>query len=207
TIPAGGVSPADPIRIGVEGGFLNLGAIPTAPIPADTGAGTPYVPGDQFIIRPNRADIDLNIGAQSSLTVNNVGLDVFGGIYSQPYSYEGPTPSPADMSKNLFELIGKAIAFVETNSQTGSQEILALCQSVNSHLGLVRTTIGARMNRAETIAYQLESLRINETDRLSDLEDVDLGELMTRLAQQELAYRSVLQSSSIIMQLSLMNYI
>lgn len=44
-------------------------------------------------------------------------------------------------------------------------------------------------------------------DRVSAIEDVDLTELIARLARQQMSYQSVLQSSSMIMQLSLMNYL
>ncbi|MDR2503783.1 MAG: flagellar hook-associated protein FlgL [Deltaproteobacteria bacterium] len=199
-----GVSSSDPIRISVEGGFLNLGAVPTPP----NGLPPPaYVPGDQFIIRPHRADIDLTIGANANITINNIGLDIFGGLYQQPFSSEGAMPTPNDLDKNLFELIGRGIALVETNSQEGAQETLAHCSKVISHISLARTTIGARLNRVSSIGIQLDSLKLDESDRLSSLEDVDLAELMTRLTQQQLAYQSVLQSSSMIMQLSLMNFI
>jgi flagellar hook-associated protein 3 FlgL len=132
---------------------------------------------------------------------------VFGGLYSEPFSTDGPQPVPSDISKNLFEMLGQAIGYLETNSQTGIQETLALCRSVDEHIGQVRTTIGSRMNRVEAVASQLQALQIDESDRLSSLEDVDVSELMIRLAQQQVAYPSVLQSTSMIMQISLLNYL
>ena len=42
---------------------------------------------------------------------------------------------------------------------------------------------------------------------MSTLEDVNLTELMVRLTQQQMAYQTTLQSSSMIMGLSLANYI
>jgi flagellar hook-associated protein 3 FlgL len=39
------------------------------------------------------------------------------------------------------------------------------------------------------------------------VEDVDLTRLLTQLSQQETAYQAVLKSSSMIMQMGLMNYI
>ena len=44
-------------------------------------------------------------------------------------------------------------------------------------------------------------------DRMSTIEDVDLTELVTKLAQQQMAYQSVLQSSTMIMQLNIMDYL
>ncbi|MDR2051526.1 MAG: flagellar hook-associated protein FlgL [Deltaproteobacteria bacterium] len=185
--------PGNPVRLPVEGGFLEIPAVPTA--------------GDQFIIRPHRADIDLHIGSDSSITINNVGLDIFGGLYSLPFSSGVAFPEPADLNKNLFEVLGRAVAFLETNSQTGCQETLDFCMELDQHLSSARATMGARLNRVEAAGYQVESLTLEENDRLSSLEDVDLSELMTRLSQQQLAYQSVLSSSSMIMRLSLLDYL
>ncbi len=42
---------------------------------------------------------------------------------------------------------------------------------------------------------------------MSAVEDVDFSELMTRLAQEQLIYNSVLKSSSMIMQMNLSNFL
>ena len=47
----------------------------------------------------------------------------------------------------------------------------------------------------------------DEKDGLSSIEDVDAAELMIRQSQSNTAYSSVLKSSSMIMQLSLLNYL
>ncbi len=190
---AGSAPDTAPRKLPVQGGFLSLDASPTI--------------GSQFVIRPHRADIDLTIGENASITINNVGLDIFGGLYAKPFGTEGAQPYPEDLNKNLFEVLGQAVAFLETNSQTGAQEILDRCLKIDAHVGQSRTTIGARLNRVDAVKYQLDSLNLDVNDRLSTLEDADLSELMVKLSQQDLAYKSVLQSSSMIMQISLMNYL
>jgi len=67
--------------------------------------------------------------------------------------------------------------------------------------------VGARENRMTVASGVLDNLKANQFEQLSVTEDVDISELMTRLAQQQLAYQSVLKSSSMIMNLSLMNYL
>ncbi len=42
---------------------------------------------------------------------------------------------------------------------------------------------------------------------MSYVEDIDLTELLTKLTRQQLTYQTVLQSSSMIMKLSLANYV
>ena len=66
---------------------------------------------------------------------------------------------------------------------------------------------GGRENRLEAAADMLNNMELTETQTLSNVEDVDVSELMTKLAQQQLAYNSVLKSSSMIMQMSLVNFL
>ena len=184
---------APPYDLPLPNGFLTLSGVPAV--------------GDQYIVHPERANIDLNIGTNATITVNYIGKDVFGGIYAPPFSINGPQPAMSNQSQNLFEVIGEAIAALETNSQQGVQEALVKVKSVIEYIGRQRSSVGARMNRVEAIAQQLETLKLDESERLSGLEDVDVAELLTRLSQQQLVYNSVLKSSSMIMQMSLMNFL
>ena len=49
--------------------------------------------------------------------------------------------------------------------------------------------------------------KVDQQDRLSYTEDIDLTELLTKLTRQQLTYQTVLQSSSKIMQMSLASYL
>lgn len=53
----------------------------------------------------------------------------------------------------------------------------------------------------------LSGLDLNQKERLSNIEDADIAELMTDLNKQEIVYQAVLTSSSKIMQMSLLDYI
>lgn len=48
---------------------------------------------------------------------------------------------------------------------------------------------------------------MNENQRISHIEDADIGELMTQLSQQQIVYEAVLKSSSMIMKMNLLNYV
>ncbi len=56
---------------------------------------------------------------------------------------------------------------------------------------------------ADVLSFQ----KIDQQERLSYVEDIDLTELLTKLTRQQIAYQTVLQSSSMIMNMSLANYI
>jgi flagellar hook-associated protein 3 FlgL len=202
------------------GGLLTLAA----------GGSNWLQPGAQFLINPHTAGISLQISSSESVRVNDVGKDIFGGIYQDPKKVLANGGARLTMSssnasavfdssssiynsnggnatKNLFETMGNLVAFLETNNQQGvsqALEGLKLCQiQVTTSLA----SVGGRENRVNTTKTVLGNLSDSVTAQLSSVEDVDLTKLLTHLSQQETAYQAVLKSSSMIMQMSLMNYI
>ena len=99
------------------------------------------------------------------------------------------------------------IGYAETNNQQGCQECLAALTESHKSVMTVDASVGGRLNRVAVAQQTLANVADSETQGLSNIEDVDYIELMTRMAQQELIYQSVLKSSSMLMQLSLLNYV
>lgn len=182
----------------VPGGILTL----------SSNGGNQLTSGDQFIIRPRTADIDVQISKSQTVTINGVGKDIFGGIYQDPDASNASAVSiNGSLQRNLFETVGKLVGYLETNNQGGCQQALDDLRESSQTILNYAANVGGRENRLETAATVLQSLQLDNEEQLSDIEDVDLAALMTRLAQQELAYQAVLKSSSMIMQLSLVGMI
>ena len=184
---------SSPARLLIPGGFLNIDA-------------TALDQGDQFFVRTRRADIQLEIATGERLTINNVGKDIFGGIYQDPNDTY-PKPVNGGDSTNLLETIGRLIGYAENNNQQGFQEELAKLEDSHKTILTAAANIGGRLNRCATAQQTLETIGGSETQALSNIEDVDYIKLMTELAQKEFIYQSVLKSSSMLMQLSLLNFI
>ncbi len=177
-------------RLPVPGGFLNMDQ-------------QPAIDG-QFVVRPRRADINLEISPNHTITVNWVGKDIFGGLYREPFT---DSAQPVTGLANVFEAVGRAIAYAETNSQAGMQRAI---DELTECLKLVETRAteaGGRENRLDVAFNTLSMRELSETDGMSKIEDIDVTVLMTKLAQQQLAYNTVLKSSSMIMQMNLSNFI
>ena len=191
-------------------------------------------PGQQYIIRPRTAAINLDVSSSEQVQLNDVGKDIFGGIYMDPdvilssngsiltlgsmnasrVFHSGGAPNMSltiqgddELSKNLFEVMGNLIAFAETNNQTGVQQSLANLVRAQEHIMNSVAEVGGRENRLSIGANILEGLKLNEKTMLSSIEDADVSELMTELAQQQIVYESVLRSTSMIMQLNLGKFI
>lgn len=181
-------------RLSVPGGYLELGT-------GETGVGA------QHVIKPQRANIDLEIAKGETITINNVGKDVFGGIYKGPNDKYASTVFGSGDNRNLFEILGRLIAYTENNSQQGVGQCVEDLREVDKFIQTKNANIGGRENRLAISKYVLQTAKDTETEAMSNIEDIDLFELTTRMSQQQIALQSVLQSSSMIMQMSLLNFI
>jgi flagellar hook-associated protein 3 FlgL len=194
------VSSDSSFRLPVPGGYLELGAAPAA--------------GDQFVIHPYRADINMAISDSDSVTVNLVGKDVFGGLYRDPFTTDalpvnsgGTAHSLEGDEANLFEVCGRLVGAAEYGSPDDMAVALEELKTVMAQVATEAAVVGGRYNRLEVTHAALEMRILDETDNLSYVEDVDLTELLIRLSKQQVAYDSVLKSSSMIMQMSLVNFL
>ncbi len=186
-----GTAPVGSTSLPVPGGFVTL-------------QGGAYADGQQFIVHPRRAEINLEISPNHPITVNWVGKDIFGGLYQQPFT---DSAQPVNMAGNVFEAVGKAIAAAETNSQSNLQEAIEAMTACMKTVLTKVTEAGGRENRLDIAYNNLTMRELSETDAMSKIEDIDVTTLMTKLAQQQLAYNTVLKSSSMIMQMNLSNFI
>ncbi len=112
-----------------------------------------------------------------------------------------------EFSQNLFEVMGNLVAFAETNNQTGIQQCLDNLDNAERHIMNSLAEVGGRENRLTVAGTIADGLKLNEEALVSSIEDADISELMTDLAQQQIIYESVLRSSSMIMQLNLGKFI
>lgn len=177
--------------LAVPGGLLQLAA-----------NGDTLAAGQQFFIQPSTADISVAISPTDAVVVNGVGTEIFGGVDNgQAVTFGGSDAA------NLFETVGKLVGYLETNNQAGCQEALDNLTASQEQVLTAAASVGARENRVTATETMVQSLAENAGTQLSTVEDADLTELITRLAQQELAYQAVLKSSSTVMNLSLVSYI
>jgi len=187
-------------------------------------------PGAQFVISPATAGVDLQISVSETVQVNDVGKDIFGGVYQSPsavLSNGGQrlgisssntstvfssastlyTSNGGTATKNMFETVGNLVAFLETNNQTGVAQCLDSLKLAQTQITTALASVGGRENRISTSKTILTNLTDSVTSQLSSVEDVDITKLLTQLSQQETAYEAVLKSSSIVISKSLMDYL
>jgi len=136
--------------------------------------------------------------------LNNIGSEVFGGFYE--YGTE-PVFAGSDQGRNILLAVGKLVAALENNDQQGCAQALESLKAGQEYFTTQLASVGARENRLDVADSVLSGLKLNETERMSNIEDADLATLLTELANQQLSYEAVLKSSSMIMKMSLVNYL
>lgn len=188
-------------RLVLPGGFLDVKI-------GDRTSGDTTIPqGAQISLQPQRSHLDFEILEEQFLSVNNIGKDIFGGLYT-PKNGNGHLEmagGPSNKS-NLFETIGRLIAACETDDQNAVSAALPELDDVLKNVLYHDTALGGKKNRLDVTLLVLDDQKINISERMSAVEDVDFTELMTKLTQQQTAYNTVLKSSSMIMQMNLMKY-
>lgn len=193
------------LRLPVPGGYLEMNCEDAEYTDKDGNKLSHAIePGTQIMIHPSRADLDYEIMKDTYLSVNSVGKDIFGGVYQGK-----PVGSDDDSEKtdNLFEVVGKFIGYLEGNNQDGCQKTLANLKTAEKKLLAESTRIGGLENRISMAEDVLSFQKLDQQERLSYTEDIDLTELLQKLTRQQISYQTVLQSSSMIMKLSLANYV
>ncbi len=183
-------------RLVVPGGFVGL----------DGFAGIDA--GAELTIKPQRADLNMQSDHDYLATANHVGKDIFGGQYMSLTADGQPIQlSSGNTGANVFDTVGKLIGYLETNNQDGIQQCLDDLKTSLNSVSTYASKVSGRMSALEVASESLITDKDTQTEAMSAIEDIDLTELLTKLTQQQLAYSTVLKSSSMIMQLNLTQYI
>ena len=161
--------------------------------------------GDQFTIHPRDAGMDTEISQGIKIPVTHVGTQIFGGFYKNSSGLEMALAS--EEKSNLFVGVGKLIAALELNDQDKIRSCLDYIDSALSQVTKTHAQIGAKLNRLNTSETILSDLQTNQKERKSAIEDVDFADLLTQISQQQTVYQAILKSASMIMKVSLVNYV
>jgi flagellar hook-associated protein 3 FlgL len=109
---------------------------------------------------------------------------------------------------NLFAVFDRLIESLENNGSTADigQSISQLKQKQVDILALT-TDLGGRMNRIDLVASRYEKDQINYETVKSEVEDIDLAEVVMNLKMAESVYQAALSIGSQVIQPSLVDYL
>ena len=184
---------SDDIRIIVDGGYVDV----------EVGGDGTLKAGQQMVVRPNRAsDIGFEITGDEFMDVTSSGKDIFGGIYKG----KGDSVATAVEGANIFETVSDLIAAAETNNSTGCGAALDELKAASEHLLSKLAGVGGKSNRVSLNISILETKSDAQKSGMSAAEDIDVTALMLKITKQQMSYQAVAQSSSMIMKMSIMDY-
>ncbi len=203
-------APTDPtdtsdavLSLPIPGGYYDFSY--TAPVPADPNGST-LEAGTEITLTPQSGEVNYESAQNSYITVNSIGVDIFGGLYT-PQGTDTEVSAFGGSSSNLFETIGAFIGALEINDQDACGQALEDIADAMQTVLLAQADIGARTNRLTYTSSMLEIYSLDMTERMSYIEDVDITALTIQLAMSQTAYQMVLQSTSNIMQLNLAKFL
>jgi flagellar hook-associated protein 3 FlgL len=171
-------------------GALNPGSTP----PYALGADTTYVSysGDG-------GQETLQVSASAVVATAENGIDVFMRVRDAQGNVTGR--SMFDSLKNMIDLLDPAsgVPFSTAAYDQAFGEISAAI----SHVSTERASVGARLNSLESMAITAEDTGFLYESRLSELQDLDYAEAISRLSQYQLQLEAAQLSFKQTSQLSL----
>lgn len=209
-IVSGGATTAATYRVSEDGGqtwsATNATAVGPLAIGSDgaqvsfDAASANWVAGDRFTIsvyqpityQGDNNTLDLAIGRGSQMQVSQVGSQVVGG---------------AGGANDLFQIMAQLKSNLEANDAGEVGARLEELRDYQSHLLSVLAGQGAALNRVEIKQSTYDSIQEELTQNIAKKGDTDLVEAATALANKQLAYQAALQASTMVMDLSLLNYL
>lgn len=143
----------------------------------------------------NKEAINYSIGFGSSIQVNTLGPDVFGGK-----GEEGETAGVIANIDNLLSAMKNGDSSEIKKAGAAIEDDLQICLDCLAD-------VGAKMNRLELTKNRVETSLTNITESLSLNEDVDYAEAATNLANSKTIYEAALAAGAKTLSISLMDYI
>jgi flagellar hook-associated protein 3 FlgL len=177
---------------------------------------------DRYVFSGNRTDIpsfavETETDEFGDLVVDEFGDPVEKIVYQgdhQPFSIKIGTGGMTEIGGDGARIFGQVfdtLAAFKTALESDNLEdinvaITALDEDFN-HLNTEISAVGSRMTRLDMKSAIFQEMKINETEKLSAVEDADIIEAITRLEQMQLSYQAALSSSSKLMSMNLLDYL
>lgn len=152
---------------------------------------TPFTKDTEFNIEYHGDDnqIRYTVGQNAQVTVNITGQQAF---------LDGT---------NVFDTLRDLRTALMEDDQAATGALLPELDEALTQIVKVRSFVGTAMREMEISKVMIEEMSYNTKELLSNTEDVDLVEAVTKLSESEIAYEASLKGASIISGLTLLEYI
>lgn len=114
---------------------------------------------------------------------------------------------PQRENVNIFEELQNLRIGLLTGDTTTIQNTLDRFDQLQTRVNTMRARIGSRINGLESMTNSLERHTVTNAQLGSQLEDADMAQVVSDLAKEETVFRSALQSSTKLIQPTLMEFL
>ena len=111
------------------------------------------------------------------------------------------------MDTNMYTAVANLKVALDNNDGDAIRNTIAELSAAAGKVLVLSTAIGSIENQTEFAKQRLEIANLNLASFLSQSEDVDMAEAITKYNAEELSYRAALQSASDIIQINLMQFL
>jgi flagellar hook-associated protein 3 FlgL len=174
-----------------QGQFLFSGAR------SDTAAYSTAVGANAY--GGDQTPTQMTSGEENLQTFNRAGTDVFNRVVRE--TQDGP------VGVGFFQAVDDLITAVKSGTQADMQRSIAEMDHMHQGMALATADVGARMNKVDTQMALIDETVLRLKTTLSDVEDLDYTEAVTRMNKQMLSLEAAMSSFSKVSQLNLFDYI
>lgn len=108
---------------------------------------------------------------------------------------------------NVFNVLRDLRNALRDNNQEEVGRILPRIDDAMNQIVKVRAYVGTSLKELEASKYILEDVKLNSETLLSNTEDTDMADAVTKLKERQMVYEASLKSTAMITQLSLVNFV
>ena len=154
----------------------------------------------EFVYQGDQTKVKVLVGDQRTVQLNRPGSDAFKRVIR-----EGADGNP--MGVSFFQAMDDMVKAVETSDQAGMQQGVDEISSMTDSVSLAMAQVGTDMNVVESQQTVIDETLLRLKTLLSDVEDLDYAEAITKMNKDMLALEAAQSSFAKVTQLNLFNYI
>lgn len=178
------------------GGFKST----TKPFEINTASTTPFSLSSPYVNYNGDSGVaELQVTPTQTVAKSTNGMNVFMQVRNESGNVIGR--SIFDTVKNLMDMVDPLSGVAYTTA--GYTQVMTDLKSNISHLGAQRASVGARLNSLENLTITGSDLSLQYDLRLSQLEDLDYTEAISRLSSVQMQFEAAQLSFKQISQMSL----
>lgn len=158
---------------------------------AGTAAGVAYDGTGTFV--GNDEPVIRDVSPTNAMTINVTGNQVFGASGAGAGS--------------LFEVLDRMATAIEAGDRTATATEQMNLDAAFERLRGASAMVGTKWSSLEQLSVRTQDEKVALTERLSQMEDIDMVESLIQVKSRESSYQAALQTTAKVMSMSLLDFL